>query len=324
MVVRAPVFAYILWLAIVLSPQLITLLVYMLGLHPLVIGLAFFVATFGSNFIYLSLIRHTRRRVLQSMYRQAARRQSKPFVLISRSYDQSKAFRTATAAPHPSLPAVDLTLLETLIYDLSHQHPIVVLGDKDIEQSDPGGRALYMCSWPTESSRPPRIVFDAASGESVVSSTVCWEQVFVNLAEVAQHVVLIPASTEGLLREVALLRQHRLGSKTVVFMWPHRGAHPNHAICESATTWAALQKQLQAAGLSLPTHRRGGAMISLDDDLEVRNIHEPLPKRDFLDAVGPQKAVGKPLCDVAAMIERYELASNAERYAPMWGYSISE
>src|SRR5215212_8223002 len=103
MVARAPVWVSVIWLATMLSPFAIVAIPLALRLPLIFVVVALVLASIASNYIYLALIRITRRRVLKSLIRAKALREDKPFVLISRSYDQSKTFRTGVSIPAPGI-----------------------------------------------------------------------------------------------------------------------------------------------------------------------------------------------------------------------------
>jgi hypothetical protein len=296
-----------------------------LRLPVIAVVVALGLASITSKYIYLGLIRNTRRRVLQSLIRAKALREDKPFVLISRSYDQSKTFRTGVAIPAPGIAMVHIALIEALIYDLSHEHPIVVLGDKDLHPDDSAGRALYMSPWLDESSEANSLVFSAPTGELFVPA-MSWEHVFVRLARQARFVLVIPALSEGLLREIGLLKNEALGSKTVVYMWPAKGVDAHSATSATAQEWEALREPLGAHGLALPPHSPQGALFRLNDEFAIRATYRPLPRLNILSPVvaDDDEHDLTPLRDVAPMIEAYELMADAARYKPMWDFARQE
>lgn len=325
MVVRAPLLAYVRWLTIIFAPLAVaTPLAW--NLHPFFAGSLLVLASVASQYIYMGLIRNTRQRVLQSLFRRKARSEDKPFVLISRSYGQAREFTTYVPTGIPGLLDTYLALIEALIFDLSYEHPVVVLGDKDLHSNDPAGRALYMCAWPNDYDQNKAMVFNAGTGQFILCQTVSWDQIFVRLARAARFVLVIPALSEGVRREIALLQTENLGSKTVIYMWPEKGAHPYTAISASCQAWEALREPLAEHGLNLPPHRRQGALLRLDDDFAIRSIYEPIPRRNILTPV-VAAATDRDLTslrEIVPEIEMYEIAANPERYGPMWGYILDE
>ena len=325
MVARAPVWAYVIWLATMFSPFVIVVVPLALRLPVISVAVALVLASIASEYIYLTLIRNTRRRVLQSLIRAKALREDKPFVLISRSYNQSKIFRSGVSIPVPGIAMGHIALFEALIYDLSHEHPIVVMGDKDLHPDDPAGRALYMSPWLHESSQGKSLVFSASKGELFVPA-MSWEDVFLRLAHHARFVLLIPSLSEGLLREIALLKKEALGSKTVVYMWPAKSARAHSALSANAQEWEALREPLGAYGLDLPPHSPQGALFRLNDEFAIRATYRPLPWLNILTPVvaDDDERDLTPLRDVAPIIEAYELMADAARYEPMWGFAHKE
>jgi hypothetical protein len=321
MVVRVPIIAYAIWLTLLISPFSIVAIPLVLDFHLVIYVLTLFAASFASRYLYVSLIRNTRRRVLQSLIRRKARTEEKPFVLISRSYDQSLTFNTALSFSVPSLSPCYISLLEALIYDISHQYPLVVLGDKDLHPDDPAGRAIYVSAWPKNSDQLNTIVYNAQTGRLTNSQTLSWEEIFIELARAAQFVLVIPAISEGVQREISLLREHCLGSKTVVYMWPAKGAHSNAAICADVQAWEALREPLIVRGLALPPHHARGALLQLGDDFTLQSIHYPLSQRNIMTLVTPDDRNHTSLREAVHIIENYEIAANPDRFGPMWGVS---
>jgi hypothetical protein len=197
MVAKAPIYAYLIWFAIMFSPFFLVAIPLALHLNGFFYFATLIPASAGARYIYLALIRHTRRRVLQSLMRAKALKEDKPFILISRSYDQSKKFVTLTPINAPGAPSGELALFEALIYDLSHKHPIVVMGDKDLHPDDPAGRALYISAWPDDAGQQPYCL--------------SWEDMFVRLAHAARHVLVIPADSQGVRSELELPAEASFG-----------------------------------------------------------------------------------------------------------------
>src|ERR1043165_4987693 len=115
MIVRAPIVANVIWLTIVLAPQALVAIQVAAHSNAILFVATLGIASMASQYIYLALIRNTRRRVLQTLVREKALNERKPFVLISRSYDQSKAFLTSVSIPVPGIATAHHGLFESLI-----------------------------------------------------------------------------------------------------------------------------------------------------------------------------------------------------------------
>jgi hypothetical protein len=243
-----------------------------------------------------------------------------PYVLISRSFNQSKDVGFRTESPVPFIPG-ELSLLEAIIYDTSHRHPVIVLGDKDLEPDDPAGRALYVAPWPDFEKRGHSFVF-GEDGSYFASIDKTWEDIFVLLGDAAQVVLVIPSTTDGALKEIELIKKHGLGLKAVFYMWPEKGRHPYVAICGSAAEWEALRAPCREHGLLLPPHSAEGALLLYDDDLSTQVAIVKLPAKNILSNIFLVRDYGhfRPLKEIAMKVRNIEIAANAEKYTRMWGY----
>ncbi len=65
-----------------------------------------------------------------------------------------------------------------------------------------------------------------------------------------------------------------------------------------------------------------GALLRLHDDLTFRTTYEPLPRRNILTRVTADDDDRDltPLREIVPVIEGYEIAADADRHGPMWGY----
>jgi hypothetical protein len=285
MFVRTPFYVEAVWLVIDFSPLAPMGIAIALHAHIIIIGILGMIGLLVAQYFHLRVMRHTRRRVLQSLIRARALKEKGPFILISRSYDQAKEFVTHVSIPVPLILPRDngLRLIEALVYDLCHKHAIVVLGDKDRDADDFGGRALYMSAWPLDP-EDRELVYDE-KGTLLVGADVTWEEIFIKLAQDAQFVLLLPANSEGVRREISLLKQEKLGAKTIVFMWPGKSANLSAGISASGQSWEALRQPLAECGLDLPPHREKGALLRLGEDFRVAKIWEPIRRVNILTLI---------------------------------------
>lgn len=321
MVARPHFLFYVMWLGFCFSPFALLIPLILLRTNPWLFLAAVFLVRAGSTYLFLAIGRHWRRRIMQSQIRAQALTEPKPFVLISRSYDQSKVMTTGVSIPAPGVVETDIAMFEALVYDLSHEYPVVVLGDRDLNPNDSASRALYVGAWPEQAAENSN-VFNVETGE-FFPMPASWEEVFLSLAQRARHVLLIPSNSEGLTREIALLRSNLLGTKTVVYMWPDKGGHPNGAICGSPAQWEELRAPLAICGLNLPAHSRQGALLHLAEDFSVRAINQPLAAANLLGTVDADDSgtAAVALRAVAPMIEAYELMGDIEKFESMWAYA---
>ena len=319
MVARAPFLARLIWFICEFFLFLLIIPIIKFEWHSSLILVAVIIAIIYAKYIDLALIRHTRRRVIQTIYRKKAKRQKKPFILISRSYDQVNQLVHRGIAPY--IGSFGLSLFQTLIYDISHKHPIVVLGDKDLDSETSVNRALFMSAWPESKEDVGMMTFNAKTGLTTLGHSVSWEEIFANLAVASKFVLVIPATSEGFLTELNLLKSQGLGNKVVIYMWPEYSKHPYKPICAPPQDWEKIRSDLQKHNFRLPAHKAGGALIHLNKDFEIGHIHEPIPNKNILDLI-KNVDFGKelPMSAITPYIENYEITANADKYATMWGY----
>ncbi|MBL4662417.1 MAG: hypothetical protein JKY22_02385 [Flavobacteriaceae bacterium] len=260
--------------------------------------------------------------MIQAIYRKKAKQQQKPFILISRSYKQVNEL-----AYHGSVHGIGafaISLFKTLIYDISHRHPIIVLGDKDLDPDESAGRALYMSAWPDKTEDVGMMTFNEQTGITTIGHEVTWEEIFVNLAKASKSVLVIPATSEGFLTELNLLKSKGLGCKVVVYMWPEHNKHPYKPLCAHPEKWEEIRHTLREHGFNFPAHKKSGALIRLNEDFEVAHIYEPIPRKNILDLLNDVNfGEEHPMSSMVPFIENYEITANADRYGPMWGYTSS-
>ena len=319
MVARTPIFN-IFWITVNLSPFSLIAIPVILHLPNLVIYAAQVLGSALATYFYLAIGRHWRRRIKQSVVRQRALKEDKPFVLISRSYGQSVEFQTAVPIPSLINRQVYITLFEAVVYDVSYTHPIVVLGDNDLHPDDPAARALFVSKWPDPGTQRTVIVYNNQTHHISSNLDRYWEDIFLFLAGKAHIVLVIPAISNGVLREIELLRDNGLASKAVVYMWPEK-RQPYTAISGTASDWRKVQtwEPLKDIGLNLPDHEIGGQLLRLSNDLSITD-RTAVPPRNILSAVAATQETGERIAlrDVAPLIRDIEIAADANRYGPMW------
>lgn len=154
-----------------------------------------------TNYIYLAIIRNTRRRVYQTRIRRLALFEERPYIIVSRSFAHSESlmYSLNTSIGHYIyISFTTVTLLDAVIDDLSYHYPVIALGDRDVDSESRASNALYINELP--------------------DSEIDWSQVFAELAGESRCVLVIPGYTSRFLRKLEILQKNHLGCKTLVYM----------------------------------------------------------------------------------------------------------
>lgn len=256
-----------------------------LGLHPRDgLGLAVFGMLYSSP-VFIVLAGLVLARFLQQRAKLTRAREDHraPFLLL-------RSFREPGPAGMPGQESRGSTAWGT---PLGGKAPISLV--------DPVARALSPIGVSILVGATDNLSLTARSRWEVSTNDDSWLDVVAGLAGRCRAVLLFPASTAGVVRELELLSDLGLLDATIVVMPPQRLA-PN---MDPERLWNSLAMRLQARGYHLPAYRSSGTFFIPKSDLSVSMSAEILPRgmgtafQEILAHIGPR---GRPLREILPLL----------------------
>ena len=290
---------HIIWIIYIFVPQVICLmLICVLSIESKVFIIACLTASMIITIKLSRLVKFTRRRVYQAKLREMALQENKSYIIISRSFAQSKEANLSSIEDVPNLSkSIKISLFESIIDDLSHLFPIIVLGTKDLEIDNFANLAIYI---------------------NEIPHFISWENVFEELAIKSKAVFIIPGITNGFLNELEIVSSNSLFHKSYVFMWPDIGNHENPLICSSKEKWNSLSENLEKNGYVIPQYLSCGAIMKIEDK-QFRIVKKLNRNSKISEIIGELSEIdGTPLKEVIPTIKNVELQSKHNKAIWMW------